>query len=103
MAEKWEYELENKFGIKPYRRNANGVEEIYPEVVALKNYNDFCKCVFDCIAKEKFVELYEHKFVHRYDAKNAKEGATLDSIIKGFVDSDIKDAVEMINSGLEAN
>ena len=102
MAEKWEYELENKFGIKPYRRNAGGVEEIYPEVVALKSYSDFCKCVFDCIAKEKFVELYEHRFSHRYDAKNAKEGATLDSIIKGFVDSDIKEAVEMINRGLEA-
>ena len=103
MAEKWEYELENKFGIKPYRRNANGVEEIYPEVVALKSYNDFCKCVFDCLAKEKFVELYEHVFNHRYDAKKAGEGDTLDSIIKGYVESDIKEAVNMINSGFEIN
>ena len=42
LAQKWEYELESKFGIKEYNRiNANGVEEIYPTVKALKNIDDF--------------------------------------------------------------
>ena len=58
MAQKWEYELEDKFGIKPYvRYNSNGEKEVYPQVKAMKNYDDFCRCIFECIAEEKFVEL----------------------------------------------
>jgi len=102
MAQKWEYELANKFGIKPYRRTVNGVEEIYPDVKALRNFDDFCKCVFECLAEEKFVELYEHQFKHKYKAApGAKD--TLDGLIRGFINDDIREAVEMINRGLEAN
>lgn len=102
MAQKWEYELANKFGIKPYRRSVNGVEEIYPDVKAIKNFDDFCRCVFDCLAEEKFVELYEHQFTHKY---KAAPGATdtLEGLIKSYITADINEAVDMINRGLEAN
>lgn len=102
MAEKWEYELEKKFGIKYHKRIVDGVEEIYPQVTAIKNYDGFCKCVFDCLAEEKFVELCEYKFEHTY---KAKEGSSdrLDNLIASFVEADIREAVRMINSGFEIN
>ena len=103
MAQKWEYELENKFGIKEYRqKNKNGVEEIYPSVKALRNFDDFCLCMFDCLAEEKFVELFEHKFTHQY---RSEPGApdTLEALLRQYIRDDIKAAVEMINNGLEAN
>lgn len=102
MAQKWEYELANKFGIKPYIRRVGGVEERYPDVKAIKSFDDFCRCVFDCLAEEKFVELYEHKFVHKYKAEPGSTD-TLDKLIKSYITADIKEAVEMINRGLEAN
>lgn len=102
MAQKWEYELAEKFGIKRFKRTVNGVEEIYPEVKALKNFDDFCRCVFDCLAEEKFVELYEHSFEHKYKA-SPDSSDTLDGIIKKYITDDIKEAVAMINRGLEAN
>ena len=102
MAQKWEYELANKFGIKPYIRRVGGVEERYPDVKAIKSFDDFCRCVFDCLAEEKFVELYEHKFVHKYKAEPGSTD-TLDKLIRSFITADIKEAVEMINRGLEAN
>ena len=46
LAQKWEYELESKFGIKEYNRiNADGAEEIYPVVKSLKNIDDFSRCL----------------------------------------------------------
>lgn len=101
MAQKWEYELEDKFGIKPYIRWNNGTQEVYPQVKALKNYDDFCRCIFDCIAEEKFVELYEHAFKHKYEGKNDDD--TLSGVIARYVKEDIQAAVDMINSGLEIN
>ena len=104
MAQKWEYELEHKFGIKSYvRYNADGEKEVYPQVKALNNYNDFCRCVFECIAEEKFVSLYEHKFTHKYDKAKAKDGETLSDIMASYVRSDIEAAVQMINEGLMIN
>jgi superfamily II DNA or RNA helicase len=52
MAQKWEYELEDKFGIKPLiRYNDSGVREEFPQVKAIKNYEDFCRCIFECTAE----------------------------------------------------
>ena len=64
MAQKWEYELQNKFGIQEF---TYGPDETYPVVTTMKNYDDFCRCVFDCVAQEKFVEFYEYEFAHTYD------------------------------------
>ena len=103
MAQKWEYELQDKFGIKPYvRYNSNGAREVYPPVKAIKSYDDFCRCVFECVSEEKFVELYEYKFKHRYEGKG-ESNETLAGIIADYVREDINAAVNMINNGLEIN
>ncbi len=102
MAEKWEYELAEKFGIKTcVRELPNGTKQVYPQVKALVNYDDFCKAVYDCISEEKFVEITEHKFTHKYQAGSAKEA--LADIINSFVKSDINTAVKLINEGFACN
>ena len=101
MAQKWEYELEHKFGIKFFVRKVGNTSEIYPKVTAVKNYDDFCRCVFDCLAEEKFVEFYEHKFEHQYAARPGVE-ETLDQVIKSFVEADIQEAVKLINQGIRS-
>ena len=71
LAQKWEYELESKFGIREYNRiNAKGEEENYPTVKALKNVDDFARCVFDCLSNEKFVEFKEYVFSHKYKSQS---------------------------------
>ena len=102
MAQKWEYELENKFGIKSFVRRVGKTTEIYPKVTAIKNYDDYCRCVFDCLAEEKFVELYNYKFEHKYEATPGVED-TLDKVIKGYVEADIQQAVKLVNQGIRAN
>ena len=102
MAQKWEYELEKKFGVKSYiRYNQNGVKEEYPQVKALKNYDDFCRCIFECISEEKFAEFSAYEFRHRYDVQTGKESDTLESLIQEYVKEDIAEAVRMINGGFE--
>ena len=102
MAQKWEYELEDKFGIKPLiRYNDNGEREEFPQVKAIKNYDDFCRCIFQCVAEEKFVEFYEHKFNHKYEENNPND--TLAGVIASYIEGDIKDAIQMINNGLAIN
>ncbi len=102
MAEKWEYELENKFGIKYFKRTVDGVEEIYPQVTALKSYGDFCKCIFDCLVAERFPDLARHVFTHKYTGKdNGSE--TLESLIRSYVAEDIQKAIRMINQGFAQN
>ena len=102
MAQKWEYELEKKFGVKSYiRYNQNGVKEEYPQVKALKNYDDFCRCIFECISEEKFAEFSAYEFRHRYDVQTGKESDTLEDLIKQYVKEDIAQAVSMINGGFE--
>ena len=101
MAQKWEYELESKFGIKEYNRiNQNGVEEVYPIVKALKNIDDFSRCIFDCVCNEKFVEYHDYNFTHRYKSE-PDSTKTLADVIESFVKQDILDAVDMINRGFE--
>ncbi len=101
MAEKWEYELASKFGIQPFRRrNADGVEEIYPSVTALKNYDDFCKCVFTCLANEKLSEFYNTRYTHKYDGA-PESGDTLEGLIRSYIKADIEDAVKKINRSFE--
>ena len=100
MAQKWEYELEHKFGIKHYTRP--GTKDVYPEVKALRNFDDFCKCVFECLVEEKFVEFFSHKFTHRYKSQPG-DTKTLEDIIRSFVKEDIEQAVAMINEGFAMN
>ena len=101
LAQKWEYELESKFGIKEYNRiNANGVEEVYPTVKALKNIDDFSRCIFDCVCNEKFVEYHDYDFSHRYKFEPGNTD-TLAGVIESFVKDDIREAVDMINRGFE--
>ena len=101
LAQKWEYELETKFGIKEASRiNAKGEREDFPTVKALKNIDDFSRCVFECIANEKFVEFQEHEFTHTYKATPGKT-ETLVEVIEDYVKKDIVEAVEMINRGFE--
>lgn len=102
MAQKWEYELESKFGIKSFVRRVGKATEVYPKVTAIKNYDDYCRCVFDCLAEEKFVELYNYKFEHKYQATPGVED-TLDKVIKAYVEADIRQAVKLVNQGIRAN
>lgn len=101
LAQKWEYELESKFGIREYNRiNAKGEEENYPTVKALKNVDDFARCVFDCLSNEKFVEFKEYVFSHKYKSQPSST-ESLAQVIENFVKSDIQLAVEMINNGFD--
>ena len=101
MAQKWEYELECKFGIKelPGAFDENGEEKHYPAVKAIKSYNDFCKCVFDCVAGEKFFELRDYDFSARHRERTDVTGMSQAEAIKKFVSEDIKIAVELVNNG----
>ena len=98
LAQKWEYELAEKFGIQEDVRVVDGVTKVYPSVKALKNMNDFYRCVFDCICKEKFVEYDEYDFKHTSDPNRP---VSVDQLIAGFIKEDIKKAVELINNGFE--
>ena len=100
LAQKWEYELESKFGIREYNRTNKGVEEKFPVVKALKNIDDFSRCVFDCIANEKFVEYLDYDFRHQHKTQPG-DTKTLAQVIEGFVKEDIREAVDMINRGFE--
>ncbi len=102
MSKKWEYELAFKFGIRHHiREKDDGQYDEYPGVKALSGYDDFCRCVFDCIFEEKFVELSEYNFKHTYKATGEKEA--LADILAAFVKSDLDKVVGMINSGFEIN
>ena len=94
MAAKWEYELEHKFGVKTWPYN----NRTFPSVKTLLSYEDFCRCVFDCVSKEKFSTLATHEFKHRYNEAE-HHNYTLAQLMESFVKNDIKDAVRMINEG----
>ncbi len=101
MAQKWEYELKEKFGVKEHVIEATAddeVDQVYPEVKTLKNYDDFCRCVYECIAYENFGDLNDEKFEHKYSPKNGAEEA-LEDVIKRFVAEDIKKAVALVSEG----
>ncbi len=94
MAAKWEYELANKFGVKTWKYN----NHTFPQAKVLLSYGNFCRCVFDCVAKEKFGSIDEYEFKHSYSAdKNA--GMGLGELMQSFVMGDIKLAVQKINEG----
>ncbi|MBE7080294.1 MAG: hypothetical protein E7371_03545 [Clostridiales bacterium] len=102
MAQKWEYELKEKFGVKEHVIEAtadNEVEQVYPAVKTLKHYDDFCRCVYDCIAYENFGDLNDEKFEHFYAPEDGVE-EPLEDIVKRFIKEDINKAVDMVNEGL---
>ena len=118
MAQKWEDELKHKFGIDEYTKMETVYDENggvrhekheYPVIRALKSYDDFCRCVFDCKLKEKFYLLSKKLDPQgRADAAGfthldyqAKPNDTLESIIRSFVETDIKEAVNLINKGFD--
>ena len=96
LAQKWEYELADKFGIKELVTE----NEVFPTVKALKNIDDFSKCIFDCISSEKFVEYLEHDFKHTYKADPGKP-VSMEELIASFIREDICKAVELINGGFD--
>ncbi len=98
MAEKWEYELEEKFGIKEQQDDGR----IYPKVTALKNYTEFCKCVFDCVAESQFKELAKYKYPHTYDPKTDGD-KDLSTIVRRYIDADIHKTLEIINKNLQSS
>ena len=101
MAEKWKDELESKFGVKGYENYLeNGATEVYPAVKSLKNYDDFCLCVFDCVRENKFREFLRHRYNHKYETPLTPND-TLASVIAAYVKEDIKVAVELINKELK--
>ena len=102
LAQKWEDELENKFGIKggTIENEKTGVVKVCPPVKSLKNMDDFSRCVFDCVCKEKFGEFLDYDFKHTYKADPNKP-LEIDQIIRLFVKEDIERAVELINIGFE--
>ena len=103
MAKKWEDELESKFGIKGYTHFLeDGSYEVYPAVKSLKNYDDFCRCVFDCICENKFREFSKHQYKHKYE-NPLTPNDTLASVIASYVKEDIKTAISIINESLEEN
>ena len=117
MAQKWEYELQDKFGIRDYNRiNANGEEEIFPVVKSIRSFDDFSRCIFDCISPEYFNEYNEsmnenpsnpdapkpaYSFIHKFkqDPQNPK---TMAQVIEGFIQKDIAEVVKMMNIGLKS-
>ena len=96
MAQKWEYELADKFGIKEYIRG----NQVFPTVKALKNMDDFSRCVFDCISNEKFVSYLEYDFKHTY-VDNGTKQISAEDLIASYIKEDIKKAVELINNDFD--
>lgn len=96
LAQKWEYELASKFGIKEYIRG----NDVFPTVKALKNMDDFSRCVFECVSNEKFVEYQEYDFKHTHVADPTKP-VGMEELMSSFIKEDIEKAVELINGGFE--
>lgn len=125
MAQKWEYELQDKFGIRRTVKTSNNIREEYPEVKVMKNFDDFCEGVYVCVANEKFSilskemdklesansESTEEGVVNNsgresiFSHKNEplKENDTLEELIKKYIQSDIKKAIDMVNEGFSNN
>lgn len=103
MASKWEDELENKFGIKEHivRDEFGKEKQVYPKAKTIKNLNDFYRCVFGSVSKEKFSEFSQHKFEHTYTGND--EDDKLQDVLYGYVKEDIKKVVELINIDFEDN
>ena len=116
MAQKWEYELQDKFGIREYNRiNANGEEETFPVVKSIRCLDDFYRCVFACVSGEHFRDyeesmmqnpsdpnspVPEYSYAHRYSATPNRQ-ETLADILNGYLKQDIEATVRMINRGLQ--
>lgn len=99
MAQKWKSELEEKFGIQQYS-DPMRPEKVYPGVSTVKNYDDFCKHVYNCVTKS-FKKFNEHVYEHKYEPGDKKE--TLAEVIKSYVYADINTAVELINDCCRTN
>lgn len=95
MSIKWKVELEDKFGIKPYKDNAYGE---FPGVTVIRNYDDFCLSIFECLKQAMFGELSDYNFKHVY---KEKPGDKLADVLASFVKKDIKSVVDMINESFE--
>ena len=104
MAEKWKDELGSKFGIQrgnfedpdtidedPIRREGDE----FGGVKVIEDYDDFCRCVFACVAESKFSTVMSLTLSH--DDYSEKEGDTLGKVIKEFVYEDIQKVVDAIN------
>jgi hypothetical protein len=116
MAQKWEYELQEKFGIREYQRiNADGEEESFPLVKSIRNLDDFARCIFTCISQEYFHDyeesisqkpsdpncpVPEYSYVHRYEP-TANRRETLSDVLKGFIKRDIEATIRMFNKALK--
>ncbi len=96
MVAKWEDELSKKFGIRDHSVPEKGIK--FPGVKSIIDYDDFCRCVFDCMADEKLGGINEHKFRHTY---TEGMGDSYEEVIKLFVQQDIAFAVDQINECLE--
>ena len=94
MAQKWYTELETKFGITSYQ--SDGAK--YSLVNTVRNYDDFCVCVYNCMA-QSFKAFTEHQFTHQY--KNTGSGEHLKDVLAGYIDEDIKTAVKLLNKCLK--
>lgn len=95
MSTKWKVELEEKFGITAYSDEQFGE---FPGVTVVRNYDEFCLNVFECLKQDKFGELADYRFKHSYKEKS---GDTLAAVLASFVKSDIETVIKMINNGFE--
>ena len=96
MAQKWHSELEDKFGIRSFQDG----NVTYPEVSTVRNYNDFCECVYNCIA-QSFKDFTEHVFTHKYEKIGS--GELLKDVIEKYIRDDIKLAVKLLNDCCRKN
>ena len=87
MSEKWQTELEEKFGVPKPKSGRPGISVI-------RNYDDFCTCVFNCLKDARLNQLNSYSFRHEY---SESAGSNLEEIIKNYVKEDIDAVVRIIN------
>lgn len=100
MAQKWEYELDKKFGIRYAEKIVDGVKKTYPQVKAIKSFDEFCETVYKCVRNEQFAELAQHKFEHTYEEVAGVDGNIAD-VVKYLIRKDMQTAVDLVNRGFE--
>ena len=102
MAKKWTTELDEKFGLKGFTIDdaQNGPRTKFPGVQSIGNFYDFGKCVFECVAQERFQDFVNLSFALKSVTSKGPQETALEGIER-LVKQDISEAVKLINAGLE--
>lgn len=95
MAQKWEYELAEKFGIKKFTLESENKE--FPAVKTLRSIEDFYLSVFECYAYDNGFTVARHNVFNDIDADGNNFKRMEDALLYYF-NQDIQTAISDMNA-----